>query len=110
MWVDPKNTGEFTECNDSSIRVFKQCLVIKYRSLDLFLNHFLFSVWVPISEKRKENPRNLYLGALVKIVKSFYSEGSTSVSGSASAYVRSGSTSNSVSGSESTISPIINLN
>jgi hypothetical protein len=46
----------------------------------------------------------------MRIAESLYSGGSMFVSGSASAYVRSGSTSYSASGSESTISPIINFN
>jgi hypothetical protein len=53
---------------------------------------------------------NLYLGVLVRIVKSLYFGGNTLISGSASVYAGSGSTLYSVSGSESTISPIINLN
>jgi hypothetical protein len=42
----------------------------------------------------------------VRIAESLYSEGSAPISGSASAYVRSGLVSNSMSGSKSTISPI----
>jgi hypothetical protein len=71
------------------------------------LKMVLFFVWVPISEERKANPRKPYLGVLVRIVKSLYSEGSTPISGSASAYVGSGTTSYSASESESTISPIL---
>jgi hypothetical protein len=78
----------------------------KYRILDLFKN-ILFSVWVPNSEERKPNPKKPYLGVLVRITESLYSGGSTPASGSASVYVRSGTTSYSVSGSESTISPIL---
>jgi hypothetical protein len=70
----------------------------------------LFSVWIPISEERKSNLRNPYLGVLVRIAKSLYSEGGTSASGSASAYVGSGSFSSSASGYESTVSSINNLN
>jgi hypothetical protein len=66
---------------------------------------FYFSVWVPNSEERKSNPKKPYLGVLVTIAKSLYSGGRTSASRSASAYVGSGVTSYSVSGSESTISP-----
>jgi hypothetical protein len=69
----------------------------------------LFSVWVSNSEERKSNPRKPYLGVLMRIAGSLYSGGSASVSGSAPAYARSGSASISASGSESTISPIINL-
>jgi hypothetical protein len=70
----------------------------------------LFSVWVPNSEERKSNPRKPYLGVLVRITESLYSGGRTPTSGSVFAYVWSGVTSYSVSGSESTISPIFNLN
>jgi hypothetical protein len=52
MRVDPKNTDQFTECNDSSIRVSKQCLVRKYHSL-IILETILFLIWVSISEERK---------------------------------------------------------
>jgi hypothetical protein len=68
----------------------------------------LFSVWVPNSEERKSNPRKPYLGVLERIAESLYSGGRPPASGSASAYVGSGATSYSVSGSESTISPIFN--
>jgi hypothetical protein len=65
----------------------------------------LFLVWVPNSEERKLNPRKPYLRVLVRIAKSLYFGGRTPTSGSASAYVGSGVTSYSASGSESTISP-----
>jgi hypothetical protein len=71
------------------------------------LKIFLFLVWVPNFEERKANPRKSYLGVLVRIAESLYSGGSTPASGSASAYVGSGTTSYSASGSESTISPIL---
>jgi hypothetical protein len=74
------------------------------------LKTVLFSVWVPNSEERKSNPRKPYLRVLVRIAKSLYSGGITPASGSASAYVGSGVTSYPASGSESTISPNINLN
>jgi hypothetical protein len=75
-----------------------------------FKKTVLFSVWIPISEEGKSNLRKPYLRVLVRIAKSLYSGGSASVSGSAPAYARSGSTSVSASGSESTISPNIYLN
>jgi hypothetical protein len=71
------------------------------------LKTVLFSVWVPNSKERKSNFRKPYLRVLVRIVKSLYSGGRTPASGSASAYVGSGVTSYSTSGSESTISPIL---
>jgi hypothetical protein len=74
----------------------------------IFENSFIFG-WVPNSEERKPNLRNPYLGVLVRIVESLYSRGGTPTSGSASAYAGLGSASSSVSGYESTISPIINL-
>jgi hypothetical protein len=74
------------------------------------LKIFLFSIWVPNSEERKTNPKKPYQGVLVRIAESLYSGGSASVSGSAPTYARSGSASISASGSESTMSPIINLN
>jgi hypothetical protein len=70
------------------------------------LKTFYFLVWVPNSEERKSNPRKPHLGVLVRIAESLYSGGRTLASGSASAYVGSGVTSYSASGSESTISPI----
>jgi hypothetical protein len=75
-----------------------------------FKNILFFSVWVPNSEERKSNPRKSYLGVLVTITESLYSGGRTPASGSVSAYVWSEVTSYSASGSESTISPILNLN
>jgi hypothetical protein len=79
-------------------------------AIQFILKIFLFSVWVPIFEERKTNPRNPYLKMLVRIAESLYYGGSTPILGSASAYVRSGSVSYSANGSESTKSPIINLN
>jgi hypothetical protein len=67
----------------------------------IYFENSSFSIWVPNSEERKSNPKNPYMGVLVRIVESLYSGGSTPVSGSAS---------NSASESESTISPIIDLN
>jgi hypothetical protein len=72
-----------------------------------FKKTVLFSVWVPISGERKLNPRKPYLGVLVMIAESLYSGGRTPASGSVSAYVGSGMTSYSASGSESTGSPIL---
>jgi hypothetical protein len=100
-----KNTGQFIGCNGSSIQVSKYYLVRKYRSSIIFKT-ILFSFWVPISEERKTNLRKPYLRILVRIAESLYSGGSAPVSGSASAYVRLGSASISVSGFESTILPI----
>jgi hypothetical protein len=71
------------------------------------LKTILFSVWIPNSKERKSNPRKSYLRVLVRIAESLYSGGRTHASGSASAYVRSGVTSYSASGYESTISPIL---
>jgi hypothetical protein len=95
-------------------------MTVQFRSLNnvwsentavqIYFKNILFSVWVPNSEERKVNPRKPYLRMLVKIVESLYSRGSASVSGSTSAYMRSGSASYSVNGSEPTISPIIKLN
>jgi hypothetical protein len=79
-------------------------------AVQIYLKIDLFSVWVPIYEERKVNPKKPYLGVLVRIVESLYFGGSASVSGSAPTYARSGLASISVSGSELTISPIINLN
>jgi hypothetical protein len=70
------------------------------------LKIFYFSVWIPNSEERKSNLRKPYLRVLVRIVESLYSGGRTPALGSASAYVGSGVTSYSASGSESTVSPI----
>jgi hypothetical protein len=70
----------------------------------------LFSVWVPNSEERKVNPRKSYLGVLVWITESLYSGGGTPASGSVLVYAGSRSASSSVSGYESTVSSIINLN
>jgi hypothetical protein len=95
-----------------------------YVRLDLVSNHFgqktpqfrfilkifYFSVWVPNSEEMKSNPRKPYQGVLARIAESLYSRGRPPASGSASAYVGSGVTSYSASGSELTISPTINLN
>jgi hypothetical protein len=69
------------------------------------LKIFLLSVWIPNYEERKTNPRKQYLRMLVRITESLYPGGSVSVLGLAPMYVRSGSASISVSGSESTISP-----
>jgi hypothetical protein len=91
------------------IWVSKQCLVRKYHS-SIILKIILFFIWVPISEERKANSRNLYMRMMVRIAESLYSGGNAPVSVLTSAYVRSGSASNSASGSKSTISPIINLN
>jgi hypothetical protein len=60
--------------------------------------------------KKKVNPRKPYLRMLVRITELLYSRGSVPVSRSVYAYMRSGSASNSASGSKSTISPIIILN
>jgi hypothetical protein len=109
IWVGPKNTDQFTGCNDSSIWVSKQ-IWSKISQFRFILKTFLFSVWVSNSEERKANPRKLYLRVLVRITESLYSGGSAPVSRSASAYVRYGLAFNSASGSESTISPIIILN
>jgi hypothetical protein len=79
-------------------------------AVQIYFKNDLISVWVPNSEERRLNPRKPYLRVLARIVKSLYSGGSASVSGSAPAYTRSGSASVSASGSESTISPIIYLN
>jgi hypothetical protein len=75
----------------------------------LFLKIFLFSDWVPNSEKRKSNPKNPYLKELLRITESLYSGGGTPASGSTSTYAGSGSTSIFMSGYESTVSSIINL-
>jgi hypothetical protein len=109
MQVGPKNIGQLPYA--MTVQVWSLIgFGEKISQFRFILKLFSFSVWVPISEERKENPRKPYLRMLVRIVKSLYSGGSASVSGSASAYARSGSTSNSTSGSESTISPIIYLN
>jgi NAD(P)H-hydrate repair Nnr-like enzyme with NAD(P)H-hydrate dehydratase domain len=74
-------------------------------AVHFYLKINLFSIWVPISEERKSNPRKPYLGVLARIAESLYSGGRPPASGSASAYVGSGVTSYFASGSESTISP-----
>jgi hypothetical protein len=110
MRVGPKYTGQFTVCNDKSKLVSKQCSVRKIPQFRLFLKIYYFRVWIPISEARKLNPRIPYLRALVRIAKSLYSGDISPVSGLAPVYARLGSTSYFVSGSESTILHIINLN
>jgi hypothetical protein len=109
MRVGLKNTGQLPYAMIvqvwSLIRFGQKIPQIRF-----ILKIFLFSVWVPNSEERKVNLRKSYLRMLVRIAESLYSKGSVAVSGSASAYVRSGSTSNSTSGFESTILSIINLN
>jgi hypothetical protein len=92
-------------------------MTVQIRSLIIFcqktpqfsfiLKTVLFSVWVPNSEEKKLNPRKPYLGVLARIAESLYSGGRPPASGSASAYVGSGVTSYSASGSVSTISPIL---
>jgi hypothetical protein len=107
MRIGPKNTGQFTGCNDSSIRISKQIWPENTAVKFVFEKYFfLFSIWIPISEERKANLRNSYMRMLVRVLESLYSGENTSVSGSTSAYTRSGSVSYSASGSESTISPI----
>jgi hypothetical protein len=69
-------------------------------AVQFYLKTFLFTVWVPNSEERKSNPRKPYQRVLVRITESLYSGGRTPASGSASAYVGSGVTSYSASGSE----------
>jgi hypothetical protein len=81
----------------------------KISQFRFILKIFLLSVWVPNFEERKANPRKLYMRMLVRIPESLYSGGSASISGSTPAYARSGSASISASGSESTISPKVNL-
>jgi hypothetical protein len=76
----------------------------KNTAVKIYFKNIFFLVWVPNSEKK--NPRKSYLNVLVRIAELLYSEDNASVSVSASAYVRSGSASNSASGSESTVSPI----
>jgi hypothetical protein len=75
-------------------------------AIQIYFKTVLFSVRVLNSEERKSNPKKPYLRVLVRITESLYSGGRTPASGSASAYVGSGVTSYSVSGSESTVSPI----
>jgi hypothetical protein len=75
----------------------------------IFLKQFI-SVWVPNSEERKSNPKNPYLGVLVRITKSLYYGGNMPTSESTSVYAGLGSASNSASEYELTKSPIINLN
>jgi hypothetical protein len=89
------------------IQVSKQ-IWSKISQFRFILKIFLFSVWVPNSEEMKSNPRNPYLRMLVRITESLYSRGGTPAAGSASTYMGSGSISCSVSGYESTISPIVN--
>jgi hypothetical protein len=60
--------------------------------------------------RKKNKSQESLPKSAARITKSLYSGGSTPISESAYAYVRSGLASYSVSGSESTISPIINLN
>jgi hypothetical protein len=79
-------------------------------TVQIYLKIILFSIWVSNSEERKPNLRKSYLRMLVRITESLYSGGGTPTSGSTSAYAGSGSTSSFASGSESTKSPIINLN
>jgi hypothetical protein len=43
----------------------------------IILKTVSFSVWIPISEEKKANLRNPYLGVLVRIAKSLYSGGGT---------------------------------
>jgi hypothetical protein len=92
-------------------------MIIQIRSLINFgqkipqfifiLKIILFSIWFPISEERKANLRKSYIGVLVRIAESLYSGGSAPASGSASAYVGSGTTLYSSSGSGWTTSPIL---
>jgi hypothetical protein len=44
MWVCPKNTGQFTGCNDGSIQVSKQCLIGKIPQFNYFKNSFIFGL------------------------------------------------------------------
>jgi hypothetical protein len=92
---------------DRSILVSNQSLVKSTAIQIYFLKTVLFSVWIPNSKERKSNPRKPYLGVLVRIAESLYSGGRTPASRSVSAYVGSGMTSYSASGSESTVSPIL---
>jgi hypothetical protein len=109
MRVGPKNAGQLPY----SMTVQVWSLIRFGQKIPQFrfiLKAFLFSVWVPISEERKANPRKSYLRTLMRIAESLYSGGRVSISGSTYAYVRSESASISASGSEPTILPIINLN
>jgi hypothetical protein len=103
--MPPKMLANLSDAYDSLNLIFIN-LVQKIPQFRFILKAFSFSVWVLISEEGKANPRKLYLRMLVRIAESLYSGGSAPVSGSTSAYVRSGSASSSASGSESTISPI----
>jgi hypothetical protein len=105
MRVGPKNAGQLPDAYDSS-NLVPNHFWSETPQFRFILKIILFSVWVPNSEERKSNPRKQYLGVLVRIAESLYSGGRTPASGLASAYVGSGMTSYSVSGSESTISPI----
>jgi hypothetical protein len=109
MRVGPKNAGQLPYA--MTVQVWS--LIRFGQKLPQFrfiLKIFLISIWVPIFEERKANLRNPYLKMLVRIVELLYSRDSTPASGSASTYAGLGSTSYSASGSELTISPIINLN
>jgi hypothetical protein len=98
----PKNVGQLPYA--MTVQVWSETII------QVIFENILFLVWVPISEERKVNPKNPYLRVLVRIAESLYSGGSMPVSGSVSAYMRSGSASYSASGSESAKSPNINLN
>jgi hypothetical protein len=58
MRVGPKNAGQFIRCYDGLIRVFKQCLVRKYRSSDLFKKYLYFRFGFLILKKEKQIPGN----------------------------------------------------
>jgi hypothetical protein len=51
-----------TGCNDSSIRVSKQCLVRKYCT-SVILKIVLFSIWVPIFEEKKSKSQEFIPGS-----------------------------------------------
>jgi hypothetical protein len=104
------NAGRPQKCWSSTECIWQFKFGQKIPQFRFILKIILFSVWVPISEERKVNPRKPYLGVLVRIAESLYSGGRTPTSGSTSAYVGSGVTSYTASRSESTISHIINLN
>jgi hypothetical protein len=80
---------------------------LSVKTLKFLLANFCFSGWVSNSEERKSIFKNSYLRMLVRVAESLCFGGSASVSGSVSAYARSGLVSIFVSGSDSTISPMI---
>jgi hypothetical protein len=107
MQVGPKNVGQVPNTYDSSNLVPNQFWSENTAIQIYFKKQFYFQFEFLILKKKKSSPRKPYLGVLARIAESLYSGGRPPASGSASAYVGSGATSYSASGSESTISHIL---